>query len=491
MRLTQRLLLGALGVVTLLVVVITAVVEQELRGRLTDDSAVFLGQEARLVALQWDGRLPADSLADLAGAALAHRVTLIGPDGVVLGDSDFDGPPLASLSNHLDRPELQEALRAPIGRAQRASVSRGDEELYVAVRSPRGFARVSVPMRSLEEILDAARRRIRTAGALALIAAAFLAWIFSRSVTRPVAELSARARAMADGDLRPGRAINAPGEVGELADALDTLGAQLSARLEALGAEEQLLSQLTESLDEGALAIDIDRRVVRINETGRRLLKVTWPLPFSVEHLPRETPLREALESAFRGETTAGAEVVIAGRTMNVTARPLADGGAVLALFDLTRLRRLEAVRRDFVANVSHELRTPLAIVSGFAETLAQDDPPTEQRRQFVARILSNARRMQRIVDDLLDLSRIESGGWVPNPVRTEIATAAHEALASAQDAATAKGLTLSAEIAPDAVTAFADPTALRQVLGNLVDNAVRHTTTGQIVVASRASDGG
>src|SRR5437868_8887873 len=113
------------------------------------------------------------------------------------------------------------------------------------------------------------------------------------------------------------------------------------------------------------------------------------------------------------------------GRTLAVNARPLPDGGAVLALFDLTRLRRLETIRRDFVANVSHELKTPLTVIGGFAETLATDDMVPTQRQQFAETIRTNARRMQRIVDDLLDLSRIESGGWVPNPIMVDVRTVA------------------------------------------------------------------
>ncbi|MCE9602668.1 MAG: hypothetical protein K8S21_10740 [Gemmatimonadetes bacterium] len=195
--------------------------------------------------------------------------------------------------------------------------------------------------------------------------------------------------------------------------------------------------------------------------------------------------------SAFAGETTEGAEVVVGGRTLNVTARPLHEGGAVLALFDLTRVRRLEGVRRDFVANVSHELRTPLTIVGGFAETLASEDVPFEARRDFAERILDNTRRMQRIVDDLLDLSRIESGGWVPQPGPIALADVAGDVLAGARADAAAKGLALRTEIAADAPSVHADATALRQVLGNLVDNAVRHTAAGEVVLFSRRHERG
>ncbi len=493
MRLTQRLLLGALLVVGFLAVFIVTVVDRQLSARLSEDATSFLSREARLVGDLWlrESLFP-DSLADRAGDALGRRVTIIRPDGVVIGDSEFDDAALAALQNHSARPEVAAALRGELGTSRRPSPSTGDEELYVAVQvAGRGVARVSLPTNSLDAVISDARRDVVAAVLLALFGALAIAFFFSRSVSRPIEELRDVARALADGDLGRRPTLRAPGEVGELAVALRELAEQLSSRLRALEADETLLLQLTESLNEGVIAVDTGQQVVRINETARRLLGAREPLPFPVDQLPRDVVLRDALLAAFAGETTEDAEVVISGRTLNVTARPLLEGGAVLALFDLTRVRRLEAVRRDFVANVSHELRTPLTIVGGFAETLAGEDVPFEARRGFAERILGNTHRMQRIVDDLLDLSRIESGGWVPNPDAIVIAAVAGDVLAAARDAADQKGLELSIEIATDATIAFADATALRQVLGNLVDNAVRHTNTGQVVLFARRQDRG
>jgi two-component system phosphate regulon sensor histidine kinase PhoR len=493
MRLTQRLLLGAVLVVGFLTVLIVTVVDGQIRQRLGEDANEFIASEARLARDSWL-REPAhpDSLADRIGAALGRRVTLVRPDGVVTGDSEFDGAALEGLQNHATRPEVAEALAGRTGQSRRPSPSTGDEELYVAVPvAGLGVARVSMPTREIDSVVDAARRNVLLGSLLALAAALGIAWVFSRSVSRPVEELRDVARALAAGDLERRPNLRAPGEVGELANALRTLADQLSGRLRALEADETLLLQLTESLNEGVIAVDTARRVVRLNETARRLLGARDALPFPVEQLPREAVLRDALHAAFDGEVTEGAEVVIGGRTVNVTARPLTGGGAVLALFDLTRVRRLEAVRRDFVANVSHELRTPLTIVGGFAETLAAEDVPYDARRQFAERVLSNTRRMQRIVDDLLDLSRIESGGWVPNPRPVELRTLAGDVVAAARDAAEAKGLQVTLEFAPGATVVQADPTALRQVLGNLVDNAVRHTARGSVTLFSRRYDEG
>jgi signal transduction histidine kinase len=198
-----------------------------------------------------------------------------------------------------------------------------------------------------------------------------------------------------------------------------------------------------------------------------------------MDFLPREATLRSAIARALSGTETEPEEVVIGDNTVSLTARPLVNGGAVVALFDLTPIRKLEAVRRDFVANVSHELRTPLTIVGGFAETLQDPDVPAERRAEFARTIFSNTQRMQRIVDELLDLSRIESGHWKPRPEPVRIADAAGEVFGRVAATAESKGVVLNTGIDPAAATAYADRTALEQILLNLVENAIRHTPEG------------
>jgi signal transduction histidine kinase len=164
----------------------------------------------------------------------------------------------------------------------------------------------------------------------------------------------------------------------------------------------------------------------------------------------------------------------------------------VVALFDLTAIRKLEAVRQDFVANVSHELRTPLTIVGGFAETLQDPDIPPERRAEFAQTIYSNTQRMQRIVDELLDLSRIESGHWKPRPQNVRIAEVTAEIFARVSAAAAKKGVGLETEFAPGTGTVHADRTALEQILLNLIENALRYTARGgSITVATAAARNG
>lgn len=486
MTLTNRLVVGSLVVIGAFVVLTVASLDRRLRLRLRQDIGAELLREARLIGVQWREGLDADSLADAAGQALAHRVTLIGPDGRVVGDSEFDVPALLALENHAFRPEVAAAIASDTGSAVRASPSAGDEQMYAAVRAPLGVARVSVSIRSQEELVDRMQRDVLVAALGGTALALVMAVLFARSVARPIQELRDDARAIAGGDLARRPSLAAQGEVGELASAFYRLAEQLDARLRALEADDALLRALTESLNEGTVALDSAGHVMHVNEHARRLLGVRDAVPFPSDRLPRDRTLRYALSAALEGTPSDGLEFVLHDRTVALTARPLAGGGAVLAIFDLTRVRRLEAVRRDFVANVSHELKTPLTIVGGFAETLTDDSITPAQRQQFASSILTHARRMQRIVDDLLDLSRMESGGWHPNPVDLHVGTAASEALGEIRTRAEARGLSFRIEVAADATTVYADPTALRQILVNLVENAVRHTSQGGVTVFAR-----
>ncbi len=491
MRLTQRLLFGSLLLITTFLVLVVISFDRRLGRRLKDDAHTEILRQAHLVAVQWLPGLNADSLADVAGAALSRRVTLIGPDGTVIGDSEFDLIALGRLDNHATRPEVVAAVSSGEGTSERISASAGDHELYAAVRTTLGVARVSSTTAKLEELVRGMQRDIVAAGSIAGLAALVLAMLFARAVARPISELRDDARAIAGGDLTRRPSLSAPGEVGELATAFHRLAEELSARLEALEANDTLFRALTESLNEGIVALDEQQRVVHMNDHARRLLGIRDTPPFPADLLPRDRILREAISGAGRGELTDAMETQLNERTVALTVRPRSTGGAVLALYDLTPLRRLETVRRDFVANVSHELKTPLTIIGGVAETLQDESLSAADRRGFLEMILGNTRRMQRIVDDLLDLSRIESGGWVPNPVHLSVTSVANEVLAAVHDRASTLGIALEVDVASDASEVFADPTALRQVLANLVDNAVRHTTQGSVTVFSRAVDGG
>jgi signal transduction histidine kinase len=231
---------------------------------------------------------------------------------------------------------------------------------------------------------------------------------------------------------------------------------------------------------EGVLSSDSRGRIVTANPAARRLLG--FPGSQRLPHLPelfRAPAAREMVDASLRGEPVEDYELEIEGRRVLVTGRPLPAGGAVLVLHDVTELRRLETVRRDFVANVSHELKTPLTSIAGYAETLLTEDPDRATRQQFLKTILTNSQRMQRLVDDQLDLSRIESGRWHPSLTLLDLASAIRDAWQPRAAQAGTDKLGFVVDVGEGAEQLRADPDGFRQILGNLFDNALRFTPKG------------
>ena len=490
MRLSTRLLAGLLVVIGALVAAIVVLAGTRLTDRLAADTEDELSREARLVGVMWSTRpTEAEPIADGAGAALQRRVTLIDSTGVVLGDSEFDGEGLRRLENHGTRPEVIQARAAGVGRSIRSSASAGDEEMYVAIRHPHGFVRVSIGTSRFSEIVRGARRDVIVASLIALLGAIVLATLFSRHVSRPIVELRDVTRAIAAGDLGRRPALMASGEVGDLAASVSRMTDELRRRLQEMSDEDGRLVAIIESLDEAIVAVDARGTVVRMNEAARQLFATTDPLPFAATALALGAPLRQALSAAMKGGVIDSVEAAIGERTVALTARPLPAGGAVLAVLDLTERRRLEIVRRDFVANVSHELKTPLTVIGGFAETLRDPALSDRDRERFLDLVTANTSRMQRIVDDLLDLSRYESSAWTPKPADVDLEAVVSDLFTTFRPAAAAKGLSLSVEIDADARTVRFDPTALRQVLSNLIENAIRYTPAGSVTVSARRAD--
>jgi two-component system phosphate regulon sensor histidine kinase PhoR len=340
-KLAPRLLLQSLAIVGVMVVSVVLIIDNQLYSSIVDQTTHDLAGEARLVATEWRPDVDPDSLADQAGVATGHRITLIDSTGHVVGDSEFDGPALQALENHATRPEVVAARQTGIGSIKRMSPSTGEEQLYVAVKAPRGTARVSVTTRAVEDIFASARSGVLVAGLISFLLAGILAVLFSRSVSKPIVDLSNVARSLAAGERKRHPPLAAPGEVGDLADAVHRLAEQLEARISALAAEQSVLSALVETLNEGVIAISPAHEVVRISETGRRLLSIDRPVPFGVDFLPRDATLRNAIALALSGTATEPEELIIDETTLSLTARPLVNGGAVVALFDLTPIRKL------------------------------------------------------------------------------------------------------------------------------------------------------
>jgi two-component system phosphate regulon sensor histidine kinase PhoR len=313
---------------------------------------------------------------------------LIDPQGNVRGDTEFDRRSLSRLENHRGRPEVRAVLDsgASVGVNQRLSASTNEEQMYVAVRdAPPGLAvvRVSATLATVDAQIHAVQRAIAFAGLPLLLAAALMAWLLARVLARPMLRIASAAR-----DIAAGRAVEFPDvQVPELAyqvDALRAMHHELERRFDDLRREREESHTLLESLTDGVLAADQRGVVISANAAARSLLGYgpNEPLPPLAE-LFHDRPHRALMREVLAGEIIERRELELGDSTVVISARPLEGGGTLLVLNDVTDLRRLEAIRRDFVANVSHELKTPLTAIAGYAETLALEEAENSEAARF------------------------------------------------------------------------------------------------------------
>jgi two-component system phosphate regulon sensor histidine kinase PhoR len=430
----------------------------------------------------------ADDLAETAHA----RVTFIGRDGTVLGDSDVPAAALGTVENHRDRPEVIAALGGAPGSAMRWSATVKRRLMYVAApmafpggRS--GVVRLAVPLEDIDEALQRLRHLLLAALAIALVVAIVMSSAVAQFMSRALREMTEVARRMSAGDLAVRTRATGRDEIAELGRALDHLAGSLSTTLTELRGERDLLGRILESMREGVLVLDGERRILLVNQALRSTLVLEpgrgiegmGPL-----ELVRNADLQAILERTFATGAQASGEIetgTLKPRRLLVHASPLPTVGpepaGLLAVFvDVTEIRRLETLRKDFVANVSHELRTPVTAVRSAIETLRHTlprDPDASAR--FVDMIDRNAQRLGSLVEDLLDLSRIESREYRPDLQPIPLRPVAEQVLTLLRAKADQKGLRLVLDAPADAPPARADRGAVEQVITNLVDNAVKY----------------
>jgi two-component system, OmpR family, phosphate regulon sensor histidine kinase PhoR len=476
----RRLVLGSILILVLTVGILFWLAERSLREDLVTDIARGLESEARLVR----EALPADSTEWQAtvrrlAAQAGHRITLIGRDGWVRADSDFPAGQLPPIENHGQRPEVRAALRGERGMFSRRSQTVGRLLLYVAIPGGPGVVRVAAGLDQVDEVVSRAQQAVAGAALLSLLIGSVLALAAGRSIARPLVEIGSAARAIADG-APPRFPRSGIPDIDSLVQALRQMHRQLAERFAELRREQSESAALVESMVEGVIAADARGHIITANSAARKILgyERDESLPDFAE-LFRLKGAREVVEHVTQGKPVQDREIEMEDRTLVMNARPLPTGGAVLVLHDLTELRRLESMRRDFVANVSHELKTPLTSISGYAETLLSDPLDPEMTRRFMATIAGNARRMQRLVDDLLDLAKLEAGGWQPEAEPIDIEAISHEIWNTLNDRSRTPTVDFRVEVQPDAREIEADPDAARQILTNLLENSLRYTAGG------------
>ena len=491
-RIRHPLFAGFLGLLAVLVSLIVFLAGTGLRRQLEGFYRAELARELSLGAemIRMSPDLHPDTLAGLVASRLEYRVSILDSAGAVLGDSQVDVVGLARMRPLTGRSELAEAWQGRIGFAEEDSPS-GPRLLYAAAVVPhRGGSvalRLTAPLDPVDRAVGRAQAAVAAAGLLAALVAVALAYLLTHLLTRPLIALRERAVALSNGDFsrRMPRHLRVA-ELDELAAAFNRLAEQVASRFGELGRERDEMQALIDTMAEGVIALNAQGRVLRINRAARDVLQIPEPPAYAlIGTLVRQRDLRDLLEDSATHPFQAR-EINIGLRHFIASSRLLERGGSVTTLLDVTEIRRLEQMRRDFVANVSHELKTPLTSVRGFAETLLEDDPPADLRRQFLERIRGNTLRLQRLVDDLLDLSRLESGGWMAKVERVEVAAVAREAWEALESRAREKGIAFVVE---GHEVALADADGLAQVFQNLLDNALRYTSEGRIRVGMSRRD--
>ena len=495
-RFSHRLFLSHILLVAFIVLATIATTDRVLRSSFLDTAREELERQIALGRALYDGSvgIDPDPLAREIGALTGYRVSIIAPDGGVLGDSGVDSDEVAGLDDHSQRPEVQGALAEGTAFSLRVSTSVEMELLYAATVTERGeVLRFAVPIDQIDARVARVRGWLLRIGGGAVLLALLLALLLSHALSRRLGRMAEIARAIAAGNLSARVEPVGRDELDDLGRALDALAEELQRRLDELEVEREEMTTLIDSMAEGILAVDSDGTILRTNPVARAILD----LPDHLRSAPLQTVVRRApflqlARKAARGQAVEPGEVSYDGRHLLVTAEPLPRGGAVLVFLDITELRRLEGVRKDFVANVSHELKTPLTVIRGHGETLLDEDLPDDVRRRFTESVQKNAQRLQDILEDLLDLSRIESGGWRPERMPVDLGDVAREAWQTFASRAEDQGVRLELRLDPQAGEVFADRGGLHQVMSNLFSNALRYTPSGgRIEVRSRRTEDG
>jgi len=409
--------------------------------------------------------------------ASGARATIIDRDGRVLADSEAAA---ASMENHSTRPEVLQALGGSLGVNRRQSRTVGVDFLYVAAPAGSHVVRLAYPLKLVAESTQKARSTMLIASllafVLAIVASAFGAWRTTDRLDR----IMAFAGRVAEGDLTARLHESRNDEVGRLAQALDRTTQRLEDSFAELEQKRTELEAVLNSMQEAVVAVDGKGQLLWVNQRMTYLITGAVRIGAPVAQTLRDPNLIGALhEAAISGKgAQAHANNIAPGRSFQIAASPMADGGAVAVLFDVTEFEQLEKTRRDFIANVSHELRTPLTSVQGYAETLLEGADEKTQK-EFLEIIRRNAARMTRLTEDLLALARVESGEKKPELAVLTPAEMLEEAAQHFREHQVDSGLELT--IKSHALKPVnADSDAIHQVFSNLIDNACKYAADGK-----------
>ncbi|MBN2029063.1 PAS domain-containing protein [bacterium] len=430
------------------------------------------------------------ALCDSLGHELSYRITVILPSGEVVGDSEEDPN---GMDNHHDRLEIKNALNNEIGVSTRYSYTLNEKMLYVAVPIKNQdqivfIVRSSLPITFLSNTLTAIYRRITLIGSFIVLGTAVMTWLFSRQIKKPIEELEKGVLHFGNGDLDYRIYIPKPEEFNILSTAMNKMAAQLNEELHKITNQKKELESILSSMIEGLLVIDKDEKITRLNQAARDILnlKAEETHQRTIQEVIRNTELLQFIQTILSKGKKGEKELSLhekEGIDLRVYGTIFEDEdhrtiGALIVLNDITRLKQLEKIRREFVDNVSHELKTPITAIKGSLETLKEGAVNKKRDADhFLDMMIKHTDRLNAIVEDLLNLSRIEqeAEGNQITFSNTTIVNVLEEAISVCQNKAASKNIQIEMECDED-IQAKINPFLLGEALINLIDNAIKYS---------------
>jgi len=511
-RLLWQLYPSYLFITLISVVAVTWYASTALKHFFLEQTASDLKSRAHLFETQISGHLDPlngkaiDFLCKEVGRQASTRITIILASGKVVGDSDEDPE---KMDNHVDRPEVIGALSGPSSTSTRHSRTLGKNMMYVGIPIKRNgrilaVVRTSIPVNAIDDALNNIRMKMTLGGLIIAILAAIVSWFVSRRITRPIEEIKKWAKSVARREHQVRPIVGGSDEIGALSEAVNQMAVELRQRMDKTLRQRNEMEAVLASMVEGVIAVDMEERIISMNQAAAQMFACNPSAAQgrTIQEVVRNVVLHEFLRNTLSSQKPVETDIVLHAdgeRFIDGHGTILRDArgkqmGALIVLNDVTRIRRLENVRREFVANVSHEIKTPITAIKGFVETLrdgAVRNP--EDAERFLGIIENHAQRLEAIIEDLLSLSRIEreaERGKIAL-VEGQVQDVVQMAVQVCEMSAGAKEIKIEFSCDKDIASKINAP-LLEQAIVNLFDNAIKHSAEGSTIrveVTQRAEE--
>jgi two-component system phosphate regulon sensor histidine kinase PhoR len=439
-----------------------------------------------------------DGFCSLYKEKTGARITIIDNTGLVLGDSD---EPSEKMENHYNRPEIREAAISDFGSSIRFSKTLQKDLLYIAIAIDRNrskkFLRLSVPLHDIEKAMNSVRIRIIIASLASLGIIILIGIIQDKRITKTIEEIMEYTKEASSGNIRRRLLLKEKDELGELAVNISDMAQELNERLKQAEEEKIKIEAILRNMSDGLILVDTKGKILLINPPA----KAFWGIESDINgktimETLRKSELVESIEHVLKNRQTTSLEIETnypKKLHLFTTIAPflIKDeiSGVIILFHDITKLKQLENIRKDFVANVSHEIKTPITAIKGFAETLLEGAiEDKENAIKFLEVIKNHSERLNSLVNDLLTLSRIELGDIQITKEELNISDIIDTVFATLRDKAKNKGLYLKKDVSPEVQKIIADRDRLIQILLNLVDNGIKFTEDGGVTVKVQSS---